>query len=90
MTEATPTIVQRLVEFSARLLSCDFPWKVCRAHVEADLGKAAHAMKDAKAEIERLQAALQEIATGASGKGARVDVAVMQTIARKALGEIES
>lgn len=34
----------------------------------------------------RLVAALREIATGQSGEGARVDAAVMQTIAKQALG----
>lgn len=32
--------------------------------------------------------ALREIAHGTSGSGARTDVAVMQTIARRALGEL--
>lgn len=35
------------------------------------------------------RAALREIAHGSSGAGVRTDIAVMQTIARRALGEVE-
>lgn len=54
---------------------------LCRKHAEGRQPQIA--MDD-----ETLIAALREIAHGSSGTGARTDLAVVQTIARQALGEL--